>query len=118
MIFALVQRIIYLYNTFESEPISMFFAIVSAAVCLAVATMMYTPKIREFRFYRPMAFIFLFEGIWIIVDYIMKQLIPDNTFMMLIHYLGLIILCIYFALSVFFTSKKKTDKKNKGKKFD
>lgn len=95
----------------------MLLAIISAAVCLAIATMMYTPKMRNFQFYRPVAFLFLFEGIWVLLDYIFRQIVPDNIFMQTIHYVGLIVLGAYFVLKLFMSSDKKL-KKKKNKDFD
>lgn len=85
----------------------MLLAIISAAVCLAIATMMYTPRMRNFRFYRPVALLFLFEGVWVLTDYIFKQAVPDNVFMQIIHYVGLIVLGLYFFIKLFFSDKKK-----------
>ena len=85
----------------------MLLAIISAVVCLAIATMMYTPRMRSFRFYRPVAFLFLFEGVWVLADYIFKQAVPDNVFMQIIQYGGLIILGLYFLIKLFFSGKKK-----------
>lgn len=85
----------------------MLLAIISAVVCLAIATMMYTPRMRSFRFYRPVAFLFLFEGVWVLVDYIFRQTVPDNVFMQIIHYVGLIVLGVYFLIKLFFLGKKK-----------
>lgn len=85
----------------------MLLAIISAVVCLAIATMMYTPHMRSFRFYRPVAFFFLFEGVWVLADYIFRQTVPDNVFMQIIHYVGLIILGAYFLFKIFFSGKKK-----------
>ncbi len=95
----------------------MLLAIIAAVVCFIAATIMYTPKIRSFEYYRQIAFLFLFEGIWILLDYIFKQISPDNVFMQIIHYIGLIVLVLYFALKVFL-SKSKKSKKTKDKKFD
>lgn len=85
----------------------MLLAIISAVVCLAIATMMYTPRMRSFRFYRPVAFLFLFEGVWVLVDYIFRQTVPDNVFMQIIHYVGLIVLGVYFLIKLFFSDRKK-----------
>ncbi|MDD6489198.1 MAG: hypothetical protein PUG48_05225 [Clostridia bacterium] len=85
----------------------MLLAIISAVVCLAIATMMYTPRMRSFRFYRPVAFLFLFEGIWVLADYIFRQISPDNVFMQIIHYVGLIVLGMYFLIKLFFSDRKK-----------
>ncbi len=93
----------------------MLLAVISAAVCLAVATMMYTPKMRVFRFYRPVALIFLFEGVWLLLDYIIRQIFPDSTFTMVIHYIGLIILGALFILKILFESNDKIKDKLKSK---
>lgn len=89
----------------------MLLAIICAVVCLAAATMMYTPKMRSFQFYRPVGLIFLFEGVWLLLDYIFRQISPDNVFMMIIHYIGLIILIAYLILSILFGSKDKIKEK-------
>ena len=93
----------------------MLLAVISAAVCLAVATMMYTPKMRTFRLYRPVALIFLFEGVWLLVDYIVRQISPDNNFTMIIHYIGLIVLGAYLILRILFDSNDKINDKLKDK---
>lgn len=89
----------------------MLLAIISAVVCFAIATIMYTPRMRSFQFYRPIAFLFLFEGIWVLLDYIFRQIMPDNVFMQMIHYVGLIALGAYFAIKLFISSGKKSKKK-------
>ncbi len=94
----------------------MLLAVISAAVCLAVATMMYTPKMRVFRFYRPVALIFLFEGVWLLFDYIVRQISPDSTFTMVIHYIGFIVFGAYFILKIVFESNDKIKEKIKPKK--
>ena len=94
----------------------MLLAIIAAVACLAVATLMYTPKMRTFRFYRPVALIFLFEGIWLQIDYIVQQIAPDSTVTMILHYVGLIIYGIYFILRILFESNDKIKDKIKAKK--
>ncbi len=94
----------------------MLLAIIAAVACLAVATLMYTPKMRTFRFYRPVALIFLFEGIWLLIDYIVQQIAPDSTVTMILHYVGLIIFGIYFILRILFESNDKIKDKIKAKK--
>ncbi len=94
----------------------MLLAILAAAACLVAATLMYTPKMRTFRFYRPVALIFLFEGVWLMLDYIVRQASPDSTFTMIIHYVGLIVFGIYFSLRILFESNDKIQSKLKKKK--
>ena len=91
----------------------MLLAIIAAAACLAATTIMYSPKMRSFRYYRPVALFFLFEGIWILADYAFEQLFPGNVFMLIIHYVGIIAVILYLILSILFSSKKT--KKSSGK---
>lgn len=88
----------------------MILAIITAAVCLAATTIMYTPHMRSFRYYRPIAFFFLFEGLWIIADYAFAQIFPGNVFMQMIHYIGIIIIVAYFVISIIVNSSKKKPK--------
>ena len=94
----------------------MLLAIISAAICLAAATIMYTPKMRSFSQYRPVGLFFLFEGVWILTDYIIKQMIPDNIFMMIVHYIGLSVIGLYFVFSAVFLSKDGVREKLKDRK--
>ena len=94
----------------------MLLAIISGAICLVAATMMFTPRMRSFQFYRPVGLIFLFEGVWLLLDYIFRQISPDNVFMMIIHYIGLAVLMAYFILKVLFGSKEKIKDKMKERK--
>ncbi len=84
----------------------MLLAIISAAACLAATTIMYSPKMRSFRYYRPVALFFLFEGIWMLADYAFEQIFPGNVFMLMIHYIGIILIILYFILSILFLSNK------------
>ena len=93
----------------------MLLPIISAVVCLAAATIMYTPRLRGFQHYRPVALMFLFEGIWILLDYIFRQISPDNVVMEIIHYIGIIVLGIYFVISVFFSAGRKSRTRKKDK---
>lgn len=92
----------------------MVLAILAAAACLAVTTIMYSPRMRTFHYYRPVALFFLFEGIWIVMDYAFRQLIPDNVFMDLIHYIGILAVVIYFIICIVLgAGKKKAGKSGK-----
>ncbi len=93
----------------------MILAIISAIACLAATTIMYSPKMRHFTFYRPVALFFLFEGVWILADYAFAQMIPDNVFMDIIHYCGLIAIVVYFILGILLASDKKKKKNTKEK---
>ena len=88
----------------------MLLAIIAAAACLAATTIMYSPKMRSFRYYRPVAFLFLSEGMWIIADYVCAQLFPGNTVLQLIHYIGIVVSVFYLVISIFLNSGKKKGK--------
>lgn len=94
----------------------MILAIIAAAVCLAIGAVMYTPRLRSFPHYRPVAMLFIFEGVWLLVDYIMRQFIPDNVFMSVINYIVLILLGLYLFGSIFLLSGKKAKKSRTPKK--
>ena len=47
----------------------MLIAILSGAVCLIISIILFTPMFRHFTILRPVALFFIFEGIWIFVDY-------------------------------------------------
>ncbi len=85
----------------------MLLAIISAAACLAAATIMYSPRMRNFRYYRPFALFFLMEGIWTVADYAFRQISPDNVFMDVIHYIAIIAIVIYFILAILLGAGKK-----------
>ena len=82
----------------------MLLPIISAVVCLAAATIMYTPRLRGFQHYRPVA-----QNNY---PYIIS---PDNVVMEIIHYIGIIVLGIYFVISVFFSAGRKSRARKKDK---
>ncbi len=88
----------------------MLLAIIAAAACLAATTIMYSPKLRSFRYYRPIALLFLFEGVWILADYAFAQLFPANVFMQVIHYVGILAVIIYLVLSILLHSRNRNGK--------
>jgi len=84
----------------------MLLAIISSVFCMAMGAFMYTPRMRSYKTYRPTAFLFLFEGIWTLLDYIFRQIFPDNVFMQAIHCIGLTVLVIYFFICAFILGRK------------
>lgn len=94
----------------------MLLAVISAVVCLVCATIMYTPRLRSFPYYRPVALLFLFEGVWILLDYLFRQISPDNVFTDMVHYIGISVLGVYFVVSVFFLASKKSGHPKKSRK--
>ena len=83
----------------------MLLAIIGGLVCIAMGALMYAPKMRNYKLYRPTSFLFIFEGIWILLDYIFRQIFPDNVFMQAVHCIGLTAIAIYFFISAFFSAK-------------
>ena len=81
--------------------------IIAAVCCLVAATLMYTPRMRMLPFYRPVAILFLSEGIWLLADYAVSQIAPGNAFMDVIHYVILIALVAWLVISVFVGGLKK-----------
>lgn len=85
----------------------MWLAIVAAVVCFAVAGMMFTAKLRTFKYYREVAIFFLFLGTWTMLDFIAKQIWPNNTFMSYVLYIGIIVCGGLLFFRLLFTSRKK-----------
>ncbi len=96
----------------------MLVAILSAAVCLIIAIVLFTPTFRHLPLFRPVALFFIFEGIWIMADYLFTQLFPGTEAMQWTHYAGVIVFGGYLAICLFFSKPKKTknEKRSKSKK--
>ena len=102
----------------------MLLAIIGGIFCMTMGALMYTPKMRTNKLHRPVAFLFIFEGIWILADYIFRQIFPDNVFMQAIHCIGLTALAIYFFVCAFLSAviperkniKKRSFRKNSSSK--
>ena len=98
----------------------MLVAIIGGIVCIAMGALMYTPKMRNYKLFKPTSFLFIFEGIWILADYIFRQIFPDNVFMQAVHCIGLMALAVYFFICAFFSAKlperKIIKKRSFGKK--
>ena len=52
----------------------------------------------------------------VMLDYIVRQIAPDSVFTMIVHYIGLIVFGIYFALRILFESNDNIKDKLKTKK--
>lgn len=89
----------------------MLLAIISGIACITMGALMYVPKMRTYKLSKPTSFFFIFEGVWILTDYIFRQIFPDNVFMQAIHCIGLTAIVVYFFICSFF-SAKLPDKKN------
>lgn len=94
----------------------MWIAFISAFVCFAVAVVLFTPLFHSVAVFRPVALFFIFEGLWILANYIVIQIWPGTGMMQWIHYLGIIVFGGYLLLCLFFSRPKKQKSEKKAKK--
>lgn len=94
----------------------MWIAILSAVVCLVIAIVLFTPMFRYALLFRPVALFFIFEGIWIMCDYLVTQLWPGTEAMLWVHYVGVIIFGGYLLLCLLYSRPKKEKNKSNTKK--
>lgn len=83
----------------------MWFSIVSSLVCFAIATVLFTPNLRQFKAYREFSLYFLFEGFWALISFIVNEVWPGSTFMLWVHFVASALLGIYILVrtnSLFF----------------
>lgn len=95
----------------------MLIAIIAAVICLIIAIVLFTPMFRHLVLFRPVALFFIFEGVWIMCEYIITQIWPGTEAMQWVHYAGVIVFGGYLALCLFFSrpKKEKRSRRNKGK---
>ena len=96
----------------------MLLAIIGGLVWITMGALMYVPKMRNYKLFKPTSFFFIFEGIWILADYIFRQIFPDNVFMQAVHCIGLVILAVYFFICAFFSAKLPDKKMIKKRSFN
>ena len=94
----------------------MWIAFISAFVCFAVAVVLFTPLFPSVAVFRPGALFFIFEGLWILANYIVIQIWPGTGMMQWIHYIGIIVFGGYLLLCLFFSRPKKQKSEKKAKK--
>lgn len=94
----------------------MWIAILSSLICLAVAVVLFTPLFRSAPLFRPVAVFFVFEGVWILCNYLVTQIWPGSTAMQWIHYTGIIVFGGYLLLCLFYSRPKKSKPPKKEKK--
>lgn len=92
----------------------MLIAILAGAVCIIIAILLFTPTFRHALLFRPVALFFLFEGIWIMFDYLVAQLWPGLEAMQWVHYAGVIVFGGYLIICLIYSKPKK--EKRKGRK--
>ena len=57
----------------------MWIAILAGVVCLVIAIVLFTPVFRHALLFRPVALFFIFEGIWIMGNYLAKAVVFEFT---------------------------------------
>ena len=85
-------------------------ALISAVVCFSITVMLFTPSFRQIGMLRPITLFFAFEGIWIIVDYIVTKVAPGTDATQWIHYVGIIVFGGYLLICLFYSRPKKSKK--------
>lgn len=95
----------------------MWFSIISSLVCFAIATVLFTPKLRSFKVYREFSFYFLFEGFWALISFIVNEVWPGSTVMLWVHFIGSLIFGIYILIRIYmYFYKKDLENKNSDNK--
>lgn len=94
----------------------MLIAILASAVCIIIAILLFTPIFRHALLFRPVGLFFLFEGIWIMFDYLVSQLWPGNEAMQWVHYAGVIIFGGYLMICLIYSKPKKEKSKSRKSK--
>lgn len=90
----------------------MWFSIISSIVFLAITVLLFTPELRKFPIYRSLAFFFLFEGIYILLGYVVTEMWPKFNYMPNIHDIGCVILGLYILITTYNYREKEASKIN------
>ena len=87
----------------------MWLSILTAIVCFAIATILFTPVMRKLPIYQALAFYFLFEGGWTVVNQIVLSLWKNGEFMMWVHLAGIAIfgLYLFYSLCAFYWRQRQ-----------
>ncbi len=93
----------------------MWIAFVAAFICFTVAVVLFAPLFRTVALFRPVALFFIFEGLWILANYLVIHIWPGTSMMQWVHYIGIIIFGGYLLLCLFYSRPKKP-KKEKDRK--
>ena len=79
----------------------MWFAIALSILFLAITTIFFTTELRKFPMYRSLAFFFLFEGFYTLIDFIVIEIWPNFKGMSLFHNAGCLIFGVYVVLTLY-----------------
>ena len=74
-----------LWGPTEKECGFMWIAVLSALVCFAVATILFTPPLRSYPFYQVLSFYFLFEGAWTLLNAAVDLIWPGSNVLVWVH---------------------------------
>ena len=91
----------------EKENGVMWIAILSAFICLLIAVILFTPLFRGVPLFRPVALFFIFEGAWVLANFLVTQILPGTDAMQWIHYTGIIVFGGYLLLCLFYSRPRK-----------
>ena len=88
----------------------MWIAVIASLICFALATILFTPSLREYPFYQPFAFYFLFEGAWMFCNWVILELFGSSAFMLWVQYIGSILFGGYLVFCLYrYAYQKKCD---------
>lgn len=88
----------------------MLLTIITALVCFVAAVVMFTPYYRKMALLRPMALYLIFEGIMIMLTYIISDLYPTSTTVDIINRVGTLIIVVYYIFILVMTKIKSKRK--------
>lgn len=92
----------------------MWISVFASLVCFAVATFLFTPALRKHPFYHIFSIYFIFEGLWMILNWAYYEIFLDESFMILIQYLGTIAIVGYLAYKLYkYSSPQKKEPSSK-----
>lgn len=94
----------------------MWIAVISALVCFAVATILFTPPLRGYPFYQVLSFYFLFEGAWTLLNAAVGLIWPGSDALVWVHYVGVIVfagLLLYKLYAYYWKQKHAAKLSNK-----
>lgn len=95
----------------------MWIVLIASFICLVVAVILFTPLFRGVPLFRPVALFFIFEGVWMLANYLVTQLWPGTDAMQWIHYTGIIVFGGYLLICLFYSRPKKCkEEKKQGRK--
>ena len=86
----------------------MWIAVLSALVCFAVATILFTPPLRSYPFYQVLSFYFLFEGAWTLLNAAVDLIWPGSNVLVWVPYVGVIVFAglLFYKIYAYYWKQK------------